>query len=119
MPLGPVIASQGRRPYSRGMAAFLLRLAALVAVALMPVGMATAPAAAQPAPSGHCSGHEEPEEAPATQMDAGCLGCVALPAAPEPGPAERLVPAVPRLLTLAEGFGGIEPEIATPPPKSV
>lgn len=104
------------------MAAAILRLLALVALVLMPLGMGGAAAMARPAPAGHAmSGHcdEAPEQdrAPAPDMDCTAM-CTALPAADGPGPAPRMKPAVPRTLAAIARFAGIEPEIATPPPRT-
>lgn len=106
------------------MGAPIFRLLALVAVFLMPLGMA-APAMAQPMPAQHAAmsmpmGHcEQPtnEEAPA-KSKADCTAmCTALPAAGNPSPAEIVKPVALRIAAIAAQFAGIEPEIATPPPK--
>ena len=100
------------------MASFLFRLLTLVAVLLMPLGMASAPALAQPAPAaaGHCDEHQEPADAP-SKPQVHCTGCSALPVigAPEAVPALR--PLAPRLIAQIQPISGTEPEIATPPPK--
>ena len=118
----PVIASQGARAYLGAMAATLFRLLALLAVLLMPAGMATAPAAAHaPAAASaasHCSGDEEQQKQdPATAMDMNCMACAALPASSDRPAAEVSLPTAPRRLELAFDRDGIVPEIATPPPK--
>ena len=114
----PVIAQKAARAYLALMASALIRLAALVAVLLMPIGMASAPAMAQPAPAagGHCDGHQDPAEAP-SKPQAHCMACSALPAMDAPAPAEAMVPKMPRLLARVAATASIVPEIATPPPK--
>lgn len=103
------------------MAAFLFRLLALVAMMLMPLGMngaAVAAPAAAASEATHCGGHEqEPSEAPASADHEGCLACAALPALGHDAEAEALRSALPLLISAAHIFHGIEPEIATPPPR--
>jgi hypothetical protein len=120
-----VIAGQGGGPYGAAMAAAVLRLLALVALVLMPLGMAGAPAIAQQMPmdhaamamgGGHCDEQPEQDKAPASKMDCAAM-CTALPAADAPAPAPRLKLAAPLTITIVVPFAGIEPEIATPPPR--
>ena len=105
----------------RAMAAFFLRLIALLAIMLMPLGM-SAPAAAQATPhamsdqASHCGSEEGP--AHAVPMKSDCLACAGLPAAEAPAATEQLLPRMPLRLALAHEFLGIEPEIATPPPRA-
>jgi hypothetical protein len=117
----PVIASQGWAAYPAIMAAYLFKLLALIAVLLMPAGMANAAASAQQAAaasqSSHCSGHEEPAKAPLDEMDAQCMACAGLPAGQLAEAAQRIVPSAPRLIALTNEISGIILEIATPPPK--
>lgn len=119
----PVIAATGSRPYWVRMTAAFLRLLTLFAFVLMPFGMM--PAAAQPLVAGHAamtlgSGHcdEQPvkDKAPAAKMDCTAT-CTALPAADIWVPLSVLKPIAPRALGIAAPFAGIEPEIATPPPR--
>ena len=105
------------------MAAAILRLMALIALMLMPVGMAGAPAMAQPAPAehgmamDHCDGMPGEEQAPApSKMDCAAM-CVALPAADTPAPEATIKPTAPRTIAIGARFDGIVPEIATPPPR--
>jgi hypothetical protein len=119
-----VIAAKGSRPYWPAMAAVIFRLLAVVALVLMPLGMAGAPAIAQAMPAdhaampmGHCEEQPSKDKAPApSKMDCTAM-CTALPATdtPLPAPVMRLVAL--RSATLAAPFDGIEPEIATPPPR--
>lgn len=124
MPLGPVIAGQGWPRYLRAMAAFLLRLVALLSVALMPLGMSTATAAtpgahhaAAAGTASNCAGQDEPD-APAAPMDAECMACAGVAPAFAAVPAERRSLRAPRRIELSRSFSGIEPEIATPPPRA-
>ena len=116
-----VIACQAWGAYPAPMAAFLFKLLALLAVLLMPAGMANAAASAQQADaasqSSHCSGHEDQQEAPPGEMDAQCMACAGLPAAELPAAAASILPRAPRLIALAHETRGIILEIATPPPK--
>ena len=105
------------------MTAALLRLLALLALVLMPFGMAGAPAMAQPMPTqhamasmGHCDEQRDQDEAPVSKMDCTAM-CTALPATDAPAPAPALQPIVPRTIAIAVPFAGIEPELATPPPR--
>jgi hypothetical protein len=104
------------------MSAYLSRLIALVALLLMPFGMTATPALAQQSGhpdsmAGHCS--DQPDrgqsQLPAKEH---CAVCSALPATDGPAPAPVLKPSMPRTAALAVPFTGIEPETATPPPKT-
>jgi hypothetical protein len=108
------------------MIAVLLRLLALAAVMLMPLGMsASAAPAGQPAMAGmagHCdeqgNGDEQgsPEDgAPEAPMD--CTGCAALMASAGPRPGIRAVPKLPARVADLSPVPGSVPELATPPPK--
>ena len=119
----PVIAARGGGAYGRAMAAAALRLLTLIALVLMPVGMAGAPAMAQAAPvehgmaMGHCDEMPGKEQAPpASKMDCAAM-CTALPASfgLETGP--MLKPEAPRSIVVSAPFDGVVPEIATPPPR--
>ena len=104
------------------MAAMILRLIALLSVTLMPLGMSTAPGAqpgahhqAMAGNAAHCGGEDAP--GPKAPMESECLACAGLPVSFAAGSGERLLPQMPRTAALAAGFSGIEPEIATPPPR--
>src|SRR5690349_3498799 len=102
------------------MASAFLRLVALLALVLMPLSMASAPASAQPtasAPAGHCDEHQQPAKAPGPQMH--CTACAALPAIDAPTLVAEMSLAVPMIIALASSLAGIEPDTATPPPKLV
>lgn len=121
----PVIVAKASRPYDAPMAAIVLRLLALVALIVMPFGMAATPALAQPAdqamtaghamPAGHCGDRQAPEKAPA-KMDC-TAACTALPASVAPMPEPLFKPKVLRTIMISVPFADIEPEIATPPPR--
>jgi hypothetical protein len=104
------------------MAAYMSRLIALVALLLMPFGMTAAPALAQQpghsaAMAGHCGDQPDRGQSQLPTKEH-CAVCGALPAADSPAPAPRLKPSMPRTAALAVSFAGIEPETATPPPKT-
>ena len=120
--MAPVIARSGSTAYLRRVIAALSRLLALVALVLMPVGMGVAPAAAyapQAAAEGrHCGGTEEGAPDAPSAPAAGCTtGCAAVaPDLPRAGPA-KLMPRQAPPATFIAAIAGIEPDIATPPPK--
>ena len=113
----PVIVRKGRLPYLRAMAAASLRLMALVALLLMPAGMAGAPALAQPVASAseHCGEHQQPADT-SSEAQKHCAACSALPAV-DLAQASTLAPVTPRVIAGMSATSGIQPEIETPPPK--
>ena len=114
-----VIAGQGSPAYVTRMVATLLRLMMPIALALMPFGMANAPAVAAsiaPAAAGHCDEHQKPDNLPA-RMDMSCASCTALPAPDFAPDVSELRHELPRLVKAAKAMSDTEPEIATPPPK--
>jgi hypothetical protein len=113
-----VIARQGVRAYVARMPAVVLRIAMLIALAFMPLGMASAPAAVSNVPgatAGHCDEHQKPADAPA-RMDMHCAVCAALPAS-DPVNVEELEPQAPELFSAMNALSDTKPEIATPPPR--
>jgi hypothetical protein len=116
-----VVALENSRAYFHAMASAVLRLFALFALVLMPLSMASAPASAHPAaatPAGHCDDQPQPAKAPAgPQMH--CTACSALPANDAPTPVEEMAPQATLLVAPVSSLTGIEPDIATPPPKLV
>ena len=120
MPLTLFIARRGTAAYRDAMRSPLARLLALVALLLMPLGMASAPANAAPAAqsvaAGHCDDHAPAPDAP-IKKPMHCTACAALPAADAPEPSARVLPSAPRWLALSAPINGVEPDIATPPPK--
>ena len=124
MPLiGAAIAARCDAAYDRDMAAAVIRLLTLIALVLMPIGMAGAPAMAAPADHemaamNHCDEMPSDEPAPPAKMDCTAM-CTALPAAEAPVLAPMLKPVAPRSIAISAPASGIEPEIATPPPRPV
>lgn len=120
-----VIVQTASKPYGAGMTAALLRLVMLLALVLMPFGMAGAPAMAQPMPgdhtieqSGHCGKQTDQNKSPAhSSQQMHCAMCAALPASEPPPPAAELRLTAPRTIAAVSPFNGIDLEIATPPPK--
>ena len=121
----PVIAATGSRPYGVRMAATFLRLLVIAAFVLMPFGMTGAAASIEPMPAdhsamamgaGHCDEQPDKDKVPAAKMDCTAT-CTALPAADAWVPLPVLKPTAPRTIAMAVPFSGIEPEIATPPPR--
>jgi hypothetical protein len=113
-----VIAGQGSPAYVAAMPAVLLRLFTLLALALMPFGMASSPALAAGVPAattGHCDEHQKPD-APA-KMEMHCASCAALPSVETAEDDPDLRPELPRHLQAMNALPGTEPEIATPPPR--
>jgi hypothetical protein len=99
------------------MIAAVTRLILLVALALMPVGMASAPAAVPVAAAAkHCDEHQQPADAPA-KMDMHCATCAALPAIQAPVRDPELRPEMPRFVRASSALSDTELEIATPPPR--
>ena len=104
------------------MAVALFRIFALVALVLMPFGMAAEPALAKPADhvmamTGHCDDTGQKQDAPARKAMDCTASCTALPAADVAIPEPMFTPTLPRITAFASPFSGIEPELATPPPK--
>jgi len=107
------------------MTSALLRLLTLMAFVLMPFGMTVAPAYAHPMTvdhsamamgAGHCDEQPAKEKAPSAKIDCTAM-CSALPATDNWVPLAVLKPTAPRALAVFAPFSGIEPEIATPPPR--
>ena len=103
------------------MAAALFRLMALLALMLMPHGLASAPAMAEPGnhatSAGHCEDQAEHDKAPAKSHVDCAMACNALPAS-EPSVEEPLpMPIALRAIAPEIRFSSIVPETATPPPK--
>ena len=105
------------------MAAAFAKLMTLIALVLMPIGMASASAVASPvdhaamSQSGHCGDQGEEDQAPgAKRMDC-TAACTALPPSLEPVLAPPLKPLAQRTVAVAAPFKDIVLEIATPPPR--
>ena len=122
-----VIVQTSSSPYGASMIAALLRLLTLLALVLMPFGMASTPAVAQAMPanhamaqSAHCDQQSDQNKSPAhSSQQMHCAMCAALPASEPPRPDAELRPTAPRIIAAVCPFNGIELEIATPPPKRV
>ena len=123
MPLAPVIASPGRGPYFGPMLAAILRLLTMAALAMMPIGMASAGAGpVHHAPSAASAGHcDDQDGQPAEERRDGLPGCTAgcsmfmadLASADAPlAVLGQLTPLPP-----ARRWLSLPPETATPPPK--
>ena len=112
------------RNYRIVMALTVLRLLTLVALMLMPFGMGAAPAMAQQVSTAqattsmdHCDKQSDENGAPAPQQTDCAVMCIAISSAANPTPPPLLQPVAPRSIALATLFVGVEPDIATPPPK--
>ena len=119
-----VIVPTVSRSYVRRMTAAMIRLMTLLALVLMPIGMAGAPAAASGVPTthhmtaGHCGEQPDQDQAPASKMDCAAM-CAALPVSGSDAPFRVLKLNAPRTIAAATAFDGIILEIATPPPRQV
>jgi hypothetical protein len=102
------------------MATTFLRLMMLIALAIMPFGMASAPASAlrsaAAASGGHCDDHQKPADAPSTPK-AHCAVCAALPAIDTSMAVSELRPVLLRVVQAEQWLAEQEPDIDTPPPK--
>jgi hypothetical protein len=99
-----------------------LRLIALLAVVLMPLGMSAAPAAplhAHPAmmPMNHCSDKDSSCHGSGPLADCTMACSSALPAQDLPSESPPLAVFVPVFPILAQTLHGLDPDTATPPPK--
>ena len=123
----PVIAVKAPPLYEAPVAAAIVRLLALFALILMPIGMGLSPAtasghqlpAASAAMSEHCEGEQKKDEPGKADRAMHCAAaCTALLAKPpaEAVPAPYVRPAL--SLLVEHRLTGDEPEIATPPPKA-
>jgi hypothetical protein len=110
--------------YEVNMRTFIARLALLVAMLFMPLGMQAAAASAPnhstmtQMPTGHCR-----DRAPAHDMKSGIAECTmacaaALPAVDSPRANPPQIVAAQALPATAQRLDGIDPETATPPPKA-
>lgn len=119
----PVIVQQSSLLYGAAMLPVFFRLLTLLALVLMPMGMASTPASAQPADhaamaqAGHCSEQPDEDKAPAPELMDCTAACTALPASAAPLLATPMKPQAPRAIAAAVPFAGIILEIATPPPR--
>ena len=118
----PVKVAKDGSSYGGAMLTALIRWLTIASLVLMPFGMSSSPAAA----AGHhaaagsmpCEGHEQPSKT-TPDKQTHCTSCVAL-AEPQPAAAAVDFPPVPVLVDrVGELLMGLEPEVATPPPKRV
>ena len=120
-----VIVQTAASHYGAGMIAVMLRLLTLLALVLMPFGMASTPAVAQPMPashamaqSAHCNQRSDRDKSPVhSSQEMHCAMCAALPASAPPTAGAELRPTAPRIIAAVSPFNGIQLETATPPPK--
>jgi hypothetical protein len=102
---------------------FLSRLLLLIAVLLMPLGMAPAPASAPDhsmiagMPMGHCPDQGSRNDAKQGVHECTMACAAALPATEARDDAPLLIVCEPILPDAAERLHGLHPETATPPPK--
>ncbi len=108
------------------MQVMLTRLLTLIALVLMPFGMAAAPASAQPMPpmqhhaataESHCMDQDSPDHGKTAQPGDCAMTCAAI-VAPQPAaapPPARVKPVIAR--PLVQRGSGLHTEAATPPPK--
>ncbi len=102
----------------------LLRLLAIAALLLMPIGMGMTPAAAAThatvstaTAEGHCDGAPQGKAAKG-QVGLHCSGaCIALPAEPARADAQPVLPGPSLAAGSVQTFHGTAPPPATPPPR--
>ena len=121
--IGPFIAHSKTRVYSAAMARITGKLLILLALLTMPAGMSWVGASAS------SGGHEAvmdmahcPDSAPAADLEPGIAPCnmacaAALPAFGAPVEAEVAAPDCPLAVAEIGRLNGLEPDIATPPPR--
>ena len=117
-----VKAANGRTPYSGCMLTVLFRLLAVASLVLMPFGMLATPVSAA-APhamtsSMSCDGHDKSSKT-APESKAHCTSCVAIPALSAVAPVPNSQPVVVLANRSTYLLLGLEPDVATPPPKRV
>jgi len=100
----------------------LARLALLIAVLLMPLGMTPAPAAAHEhamasMPMGHCDDGAAKHQSKAGLAECTMACSAALPAADLPRDGAPMIVCMPVRPVTAHVLHGLHPETATPPPK--
>jgi hypothetical protein len=115
---GPVIVEQLSPNYVVVMPA-VLKFLLVLALALMPMGIAGSQATAAAGPvatSNHCDEHQPPAHSPG-KPGSHCATCSALPAVDAPVAAMGPGPALPMFVTGANAMSDTELETATPPPR--
>lgn len=106
------------------MALAVVRLLTLVALMLMPFGMGATSATAHQmstdqaiASMDHCDKQSDENKAPALKQTDCAVMCIAISGARSPSPSPLLKPAAPLSVDPTTLVVGVEPDIATPPPK--
>jgi hypothetical protein len=104
------------------MRAIALKLLALFAVMLMPLGMTAAPAAAHHRPAAampmeHCPEPVQPHDTKSGLVECAMACSAALPAVGSPLPMRPLILCAPVESSLSSRLRGLHPDPATPPPK--
>ena len=118
----PVIAGQGLRVYRAAMSR-LINILMVIALALMPFGMAAPAAAAAHHPAAGSGAAEHCPDRNAAPLANHGIGECAMGCAAAIPPLDRVAgpqspPATPILRMLVEPLTGLQPETATPPPRS-
>jgi hypothetical protein len=115
------IETRRERRYGRGMRSILLRLVTLVAVMLMPLGMAAAPAAAHHSTASaampHCPDRPASDHGKGGMAECTMMCSSALPAIDQAPAGPAIIARTPLAPSLVMLLRGILPDIATPPPK--
>jgi hypothetical protein len=118
-----VIAGQCSGDYLGGMASVVLRILALMALVLMPLGMISMSASATTMNevaaarvADHCAEHQMPASAP-SEAQMHCSACAALPAAAATTRLTELITTAPVHIRCTHFVPAFEPEIGTPPPR--
>ena len=122
MPLTPVIAGQGWGVYRAAMSR-LINILIVIALALMPLGMAAPAAAAAHHPAAASGAAEHCPDRNAAPLANNGIGECAMGCAAAIPPFDRIAgppspPATPELRVFVEPLTGLHPETATPPPRS-
>jgi len=104
------------------MASVFLRLAILVALALMPFGMGgTAALAAFSSPAAvaaDCGDHRQSKPDSPMKAQLHCGACAALATIAAPKAVAEMRPELPRILRTIDSLSDTEPDTATPPPRT-
>lgn len=109
----------GRPCYAGSMVSALVRMLLALALVLAPAGMMGLSAAAAEAPviSSHCADHQGPQQRAPADGKWHCAACVAIPAQAAPEPARGAPVGTRPASGVNNRVTGLEPEVATPPPR--
>jgi len=117
-----VRVEKGGSRHAGAMLAALFKLLTIASFLMMPLGMSSAPASAAEhhaaTASMPCDGHEQPTKA-APDGKTHCTSCVAIAEPHGAAPAADIQPALVLVDRTGQLLFGLEPEVATPPPKRV